>query len=780
MIKKTRHSFIKVKLNIILFVFSLFIFHAHSLTHAVSEDKSINTRSDISDSVLSLKQFNQHQPDFTDEEIEYIAKSKKIRAVYDPNWFPFEYTDTSLGVFSGASASIFELISIYSGLEFEFIPVEDANLRFRMVNEGYADVICGVLWGGSEYPGLTLTKPYCECPLVLIGNYNTVIDEDTTLLLSQNRSPMKSYINSKYPNLNIDTSHTISECIEIIKTQNNAVLVANSYTANAILLNIENKALKAVSITNDSYPISIGLPYNANPVLLSILNKSVSQISESDKNHLMLDANALIAQNISVFSILKMYFIPILISLITLILSFIAMCVHNKRKGFKNLMHLAFTDPLTGGDSLAKFKSDAEELFSKNGTSGYSIVSLDIDRFKYINDIYGYTEGDNVLRNIHSILNSHITEGELCARVSSDWFVLLLRSSRRKVLTKRIETIFDEVSRYKRSDESPYNIVLKCGIYIASSKDSDINIMLDKAFMTRGSVKPGHKSALAFYSDSLKNRMFNEKAIENQMQKAVENNEFIIYLQPKYDLKTYNISGAEALVRWRRTNKDIMNPEEFIPIFERNGFIILLDLYVFESVCKQIRKWIDRGSAPIKISSNISRVNLTQPDFIEKYKAIIEKYNVPPEYLELELTESAILENYEALEVIVDKIKKMGVSISIDDFGSGYSSLSIIATIPIDTLKIDRNFILKNYDTANGRIVIKKIVELAKELKLTVVTEGVETMEQEDFLRSIGCDIAQGFMFSAPVPINDFNRFLSEYDPQILKSQRIKGGSFSV
>lgn len=260
-----------------------------------------------------------------------------------------------------------------------------------------------------------------------------------------------------------------------------------------------------------------------------------------------------------------------------------------------------------------------------------------------------------------------------------------------------------------------------------------------------------------------------EKNIEDNMEHALENNEFIVYFQPKVELKTNKIAGAEALVRWQNSKKELIPPNEFIPIFEKNGFITKLDIYVFEEVCKTIRKWLNEGINPIPVSVNLSRMHLQNPNFLKKYKEIQEKYEVPADLLEIELTETLVFENFEQLKKVIDDIHQMGFSCSIDDFGSGYSSLNLLKEIPVDILKLDRIFFSKKNDK-RGNSVIESIISLAKKLNMTTISEGVETISQVEFLRKADCDLVQGYVYSKPLAKDDFEiTFLKNENIQVKK-----------
>lgn len=254
------------------------------------------------------------------------------------------------------------------------------------------------------------------------------------------------------------------------------------------------------------------------------------------------------------------------------------------------------------------------------------------------------------------------------------------------------------------------------------------------------------------------------KRIEDIMQVSLIKEEFKVYLQPKFDLKTGIISGAEALVRWEHPKLGLINPDKFIPAFEKNGLIINLDKYVFEEVCLNIRRWIDLGYKVVPISVNVSRLHFLKRDFVSEYNKIKKKYNIPDNIIEIEITESAVfsLGTEKDIFQVMNDFREVGFEISMDDFGSGYSSLGLLKEMPIDTLKLDKIFV-KDIEDYSSQIIVNNIVNMAKNLELNVVCEGVETNMQVDFLRDIGCDMAQGYVFAKPEPIENFYRFLNRW-----------------
>ncbi|MFQ4202353.1 diguanylate phosphodiesterase, partial [Clostridioides difficile] len=431
---------------------------------------------------------------------------------------------------------------------------------------------------------------------------------------------------------------------------------------------------------------------------------------------------------------------------------------YNKKKKEDYLKKIAYTDPLTGADSIDKFKINSNKLFVKNNPEEYALFYIDVDKFKYINDMFGYDMGNDTLIHISNTIASELKEDEIFARVSADHFVFLIKYKTDDDIKTRLNNIYNKVQILSNPKINYYKLILDCGIYKISKSDNDINTIMDRANTARKTIKGGHKNSFAFYDKEMHKKILKEKEIENSMVDALNNGEFIVYFQPKYSLSDYQIIGAEALVRWDNPQKGLIPPIEFIPVFERNGFIVNIDFYVFEEVCKKIREWMDEGQKVVPISVNLSRMHFVNSNFIEKFKLIVDKYKIPTRLIELELTETAVLDNIEGLLDTMNNLKEKGFVISMDDFGTGYSSLNLLKELPVDILKLDRAFFTEKDESNNEKIVISNVIKMAKELKMKVISEGVETISQVEFLKQIGCDMVQGYLFSKPMPVKEFEK----------------------
>lgn len=421
---------------------------------------------------------------------------------------------------------------------------------------------------------------------------------------------------------------------------------------------------------------------------------------------------------------------------------------------------IAYVDRLTGVATLQKFKKDILEILKGAMPSEYMLMTLDVEDFKYLNDSFGYEIGDEILKVITKNFLKQIKQKELIGRIEADKFIFL-----RKKMT--LDQIKDEI--YIEKDikrwfqgvlPDHYLIHFSMGIYTIVDLKEEFSVMLDKTNFARKSIKGNYNQDIAEYTAEMNKEKEWKKEVTFSMEKALINKEFEVFLQPKYLLSDETLAGAEALIRWNHPEKGMLSPFNFIPIFEKNGFIKKLDLYVLEGVCKLLRKWKDNGlnKEAIIISVNLSRLHLYNPFLIEELLAIVNKYDIQPQDIEIELTESIIFNNTEKLIETIKRLKKEGFYISIDDFGSGYSSLNMLKDLPVDILKIDKEFLGESSDVSNGRVIINAVNQMAKNLKLVTVAEGVETQEQVNMLKVMGCDLAQGYYYAKPMPIKEFEK----------------------
>lgn len=454
----------------------------------------------------------------------------------------------------------------------------------------------------------------------------------------------------------------------------------------------------------------------------------------------------------------------ILLSVSSLITWLFIFIMHTKNQIFleklnDKLKDIVYKDELTRDGNLKKFKLDAEKLIKENSEIKFAVFYLDFENFKYCNDVLGYKFGDYILKEYNKLLKEDMKDKETFGRVSADRFVVLRKYKDKHELIERQKHIDEKLKKIVEKSNERYNAAIYYGICCLEDIKEEMKIdeLIDKANFAQKTIK-GQVINYAFYNENIRNKMREENYIRDNILKAIENEEFVVYFQPKVELKEKKIRNAEALVRWKNSLGKLIPPGLFIPILEKDLLISVLDQYVFEKTCQWLKKQMKECKRILPVSVNVSKMQFYSLDFIEVYSKLKKKYGVPNNIVIIEFTESAIFNDIKRVKEIIDKLHINGFLCSIDDFGNGYSSLNALKDMKVDSLKIDSLFFNESENKRREEIIIKGIITLAKELNMKTVAEGIEKQEQVDFLREAGCDLIQGYIFYRPMPIEDFEK----------------------
>ena len=433
--------------------------------------------------------------------------------------------------------------------------------------------------------------------------------------------------------------------------------------------------------------------------------------------------------------------------------------VNTEMKIKAEMEYRADYDSLTGLYNSETFYKKAAAIIADEPDSQFVVISIDIDRFRLINDRYGIDAGNRTLQTVGKTIREVSPKGSIAKRYQGDVFSVLLKYDSDQDLVNYMSKLSTEI---RNARVVPMAISLTYGIYKVGDADIPVRLMCDRARAVKKQIKGSALTNYAVYDDIIRLKMREQAEIEEEMNTALANNEFVMFLQPQMDLHTQKICGAEALVRWKHPMKGILVPAQFLSLFESNGFITKMDKFIWELACRYIRDLQKRGIF-LPVSVNISRVHIGTTNLSEILMDLVKKYEIDPKYLELEITENLFMEDVDELFSEMSALKELGFKIMMDDFGSGYSSLNMLRNAPVDTLKIDRFFLDEIMSTDRGKIIVEASVRMAKQLGLNVIAEGVETQEQLDFLASIDCDIVQGYYYSRPVPVEEFEAFMERY-----------------
>ncbi len=387
-----------------------------------------------------------------------------------------------------------------------------------------------------------------------------------------------------------------------------------------------------------------------------------------------------------------------------------------------------------------------------------AVVYFDVQRFKFINSLFGMAEGDRLLIHIADRIRAHLGDRDFACQLNADRFAFYMDGGRQQV-EQCVESLFDEIAAFGL----PFEILCNAGLCPVEGAKPAANRILDCAIMAQDQVKGSFTHRFCWYTQAMWESMMGDHEITGVMRKALKNREFLVYYQPQYNHATGMMVGAEALSRWRNPEKGLIPPGQFIPVFEKSGFITQLDKYVFEEVCAFLRRCLDRSMPVVPISVNLTRYDLFAPGFLDKLADIRDQYGVPAKYVRIEITESSALGSSHFINKALATLHSHGFTVEMDDFGSGYSSLNILKDIDFDVIKLDMSFFEKEQaPTGRAGTILSSVVRMINWLQLPLIVEGVEVTEQADFLRSIGCDHIQGFLYSKPLPEEEFERRLRE------------------
>lgn len=427
-------------------------------------------------------------------------------------------------------------------------------------------------------------------------------------------------------------------------------------------------------------------------------------------------------------------------------------CIHYMHD---ELLMRYYTDALTKIPNSEGFRNDVQYLYDRNPNTQYIIGVISINRLNLINDLHGFSLGDAVIRKAAEICTRFVEScGGCCGRLGGGEFLVCFEN------TPEALELIGSAYTYSFVDIGvSFPLSFRAGLYIDKDRIESIDTMTNYASLARDRIEEDGISTCLFYNEELRERLAAEAMVTSQMIAAIENGEFVAFYQPQYSHRTKKIVGAETLCRWIKKDGSVISPGLFIPIFEKNGFIKRLDKYMWELAFKSAMEWSEKGYKPIPISVNISRVSLDENDFVDTINDLYEKYPINPELLHFEITESAYSDRQDVVAKKINALRSLGFLVAMDDFGSGYSSLNVLKDMPLDILKLDMGF-LRGRNQEKGESIIRNVVAMVKELDLEVVSEGVETMEQAEFLKHVGCDIIQGYLYAKPMPQVEYEELI--------------------
>ena len=695
------------------------------------------------------------------EEKNYLEEKETLVVGYLDNCYPFSYQEE--GEFKGLTRDIFESGLSITGLDLEYVLLEDRQAARTALENGTIDIFAystdreNVL---KEY-NLKSICDYAQVPLVLVMEKSQDIDKikslATVTFLEENASTT-----AMADGMEIVTYEDQQESIEALANGDVDAVLCNGYFAEHLLrTDFKYNNLQIKSVLNGEYSISIAVS-NRETVLSNILEKTISTIDSKMINEYMLKENTYPLVSITDFVRNNSFtIIGSLIIIMGVVIFVIARMLADSRK----IQKLMYKDTKMDIWNLNYFTYWGEKKLLSEKKHKYAIVYLNLSKFRRYNIIYGWNAGERLLDTFVKILQANVNEEiEICARTRGDRFVLLLTYKTEEAFFERLKRIKVDVEAAIRQESGDY-MQLQLGVYFIPSNEVDLRVGVDYASQALEFVDSNVGSNIKIYDDSIQDLLKERHDRETLLESVNINKDFVAFYQPKVDIRDGNIVGAEALVRFKdpTDNGKIKAPYYFVPYYEQTGRITELDFFVFETVCKLLRRRMDEGLSVVPISCNFSRMHFMKNGFVDRFEAVLDKYKVSKNLIEVEITETLIMEeiDHEMVKESFDELKKRGIHLSIDDFGAGYSSLGVFEQIPASVVKMDRSFFL-NKDNPDRQVkIMRGIVTLSEELDAQVVCEGVETQKDVNLMEEIGAFVAQGYFYSRPIPEEEFEEKLN-------------------
>lgn len=696
-------------------------------------------------------------PLFTRDEMAYIAQSEPIQILLRDEFTPINYVED--GQPAGILVEYLNLVSEKSGLEFEYLTkVFSAELKDSIPTWIKDNVL--VVSSQRAYESEELTEEISATGTLMNVGYSYVMREDEeipdasevcSIATTYGMVYLEDILKAEGINYQIQYYNTPEACMEAVYKREADVTMLYNYMVGYWLQKPKYEE-KLVEIVGESLKNDICiLGSSEDQMLMSILNKTIHYISVQEREEII--TREMLGKTYENSIMDSMYEYRILLIGIAILLVMLAVVYAIIMKQFSEIK----VERKKAELERQKYSLDeVTQIFNRNtffekarqmvdvATEDMCIVIMDITNFKVVNDLYGMKNGDRLLRQMADELKQRCQGYEVVlGRFSGDHFYMCMSSADFKKLNlpKRYNTFLTEM-----------DIKVTYGVFeIGEKTETPINIMCDRASLAAHSKGRKEIDYICYYSDEEREKILREQEIANDMEKALEERQFCVYIQPKYDVYAERIIGGEALVRWKHPQKGMIPPINFIGVFEKNGFIIRLDYYVWEETCRMISEMKKTGISGYPISINVSRAHFYGTELKSKLLYLIQKYNLEPQDLELEITETICAEDTDTIYKLVKELQNEGFSVAMDDFGSGYSSLNMLKEMPLNVIKMDLKFLDSGEDTYKSHSILETLIELAKNLGLVVVVEGVETQAQVDFLRRVGNACAQGYFFSKPV-----------------------------
>ena len=709
------------------------------------------------------------KPLFTREETEYIKNVRapiKIGCIGDQP--PLVYTDKETGKLDGIYIALLEKFSEISGISFELKSLSSDTDPIEAAQSGNYDFIAGIT-GCQEMiddPEVHLTGSFFTREFQIVAERGADINTLEMPIVSINS------IFKKYKSLRPEGgfSHKAIYCdspqaiLDAVVNKKADMAVVDSYAASYYLQDEKYHNLALSGIVYTKAETCMIYADNVDPNLVSVINKSIGSLSSQDEENIIRQYSINLMKTFSIWELLWKYkyqMICILIFLVALTVIVIANNRHRTQMQVEAAAQEAYrsrmeTDELTGLLNKEGFYRRGSEFLEEHSEADARILYINIENFKLVNDLFGEDAGDEFLKFIGRELEKNFGRIDIIScRYEADHFVILTLESEGRIQAQ-MNRLCDRIRDYYLKT----TVEISAGIYEIRDRSKSLRIMCDRAHLAAESIKKNHMAQIAVYDDTHRKKLIQEQMIINELGDALKEKQFKAFFQPKYDMRTDRIIGAEALVRWEHPEKGLLSPGIFIPVLEKNGYIAKVDLYIYEETCIFLKKCMDEGIPLYPVSVNLSRVGFYNPKLFQTLCEIAERYHIPKKYLELEITETAYATDSEMIFSVVEKLRQGGFRVLMDDFGSGYSSLNMLKEAPIDEIKLDMRFLSAADPYERAEEILHMIITMGNHMKLSIIAEGVETEQQKAMLQGYGCNKAQGYFYARPMREEEYTELL--------------------
>ena len=694
---------------------------------------------------------------FTTEEKTYLAEGHTVVVGYLDGYYPFSYEEN--GEYRGLTRNLLESGPASVGLNFSYQKMETLRDAESALQRGTIDIIAyctDSMETLSEYQ-LTSVKEYANIPLVIVMKESKGLGSLSSLAtVPYLHTEAGHAVDTGW--VSVVTYDTQQECLDAVQKDTVDAVLCDGYLAEYLLsTELRYNKLEVKSVLSGQHAVSMVIRKDEDPALGGILSKTISVVDARTVSDYMMENNVYSLMTVDRFLRNNSVAINTILCLLIVAVLLVARHIVANNKKIQKLMYKDTDMDIWNLNYLIYWGT--MKLLSERKEQ-YAVAYLNVSQFRRYNIIYGWNAGQRLIESVADMLAHGVEEQkEICARNQGDRFVMLLAYEDQKAFLERAERLARAIEK-RIYDDTENHMAIHMGIYFVPPESNDLHIAVGYASQAMDSLSDKHTSAVKVYDASFEKEIKERHEQEKLLDSVDVNKDFATYYQAKVDIRAEKIIGAEALVRFLVPSDSgrVKSPAFFVPYFEQTGRVTELDFFVLESVCKMLRRRLDEGKEIVTISCNFSRKHFMKPGFPERFEAVLEKYQISKDYIEVEVTETVVVEELQLSTVkqTLDELNDKGVRISIDDFGSGYSSLGVFEQIPASVIKLDRSFLLNQEDRSRQVKIMRGIVNLGKELKAQIVCEGVETDNDVELMQEIGAYVAQGYRYSKPIPEDEF------------------------